>query len=57
VRAAWSGLSDARLAAYENAIPPEWAAAMPAIQSALTLIRDARDNIDGCINEAKRVLT
>lgn len=57
IRAKWAGLSDVRLQAYEQAVPPEWAAAAASVQAALKLIRDARDNIDGCTNEIKRVLT
>ncbi|MDK9696976.1 MAG: hypothetical protein OEL76_11335 [Siculibacillus sp.] len=57
IEARWQGLSDVRLSAYENAIPPEWAAAMPQAAAAVSLIRDARDNIDGCLNEIRRVLT
>lgn len=53
----WRGLSDVRLSAYENAIPPEWAAAKMQISAALTLIRDARDHIEGCLTEIERVLT
>lgn len=53
----WQGLSDVRLSAYETAIPMEWATAMPKVAAAVSLIRDARDNIDGCMNEIRRVLT
>lgn len=56
VRAQWSAISDYRLAEYEKAIPPEWSAASAAVRSALKLIRDARENIDGCLQEIKRVL-
>jgi len=57
VRDGWKGLSDARLLEYESAIPAEWSAAAGTVQAALKLIRDARDNIDGCIKEIERVLT
>lgn len=57
VRSRWKGLSDARLMAYEGSIPTEWAAAGQAVKASLNLVRDARDNIDGCIAEIQRVLT
>jgi len=57
VRSRWKGLSDARLISYEGAIPTEWAAAGQAVKASLKHIRDARDNIDGCIAEIQRVLT
>jgi len=56
IRAAWAGLSDARIRAYEEALPPEWSGAAAAVASATKLIRDARDNIDACLTEVKRVL-
>jgi hypothetical protein len=56
IRAAWTALSDARLAAYGAAVPPQWAAANLAVGDALALIRDARDNIDGCLTEVQRIL-
>jgi hypothetical protein len=57
IRAAWANLPDARIAQYEAELPVEWAVAAPAVQKALTLVRDARDNIAGCLKEVKRVLT
>lgn len=56
IRAAWTGLSDAQITAYGNAIPAEWAGATNSVASALQLIKDARDNIDACITEIQRVL-
>jgi hypothetical protein len=56
IGAAWRSLSDDRLRAYGAAVPGEWSAEGADIDSALALIRDARDNIDGCIAEARRVL-
>ena len=52
----WFGVSDARLAEYRAAIPPEWCRALPAVDEALTQIANARDNIDGVIAEIERVL-
>jgi len=57
VRASWAGLSDARLLEYAQAVPAEWNAAASSVKAAVKLIGDARDNIDGCITEIRRVLT
>lgn len=57
IRAAWAGLSDARIAAYERALPAEWADVAGAAASATKLIRDARDNIGAVLEEVKRVLS
>jgi hypothetical protein len=56
IRTAWAGLSDAKIKDYENALPLEWSGAASAVASATKLIRDARDNIDACLTEVKRVL-
>lgn len=56
IRARWTALSNARLKEYEAAIPLEWAAAQNDIDAALELIADARDNIEECIGELRRVL-
>jgi hypothetical protein len=57
IRDAWSSLSDAMLGDYEAAIPLEWAAAASHAADAVELIKNARDNIDGCLTELQRVLT
>jgi hypothetical protein len=57
IRMAWAALSDQQIADYARALPPEWANLDPAVESALTLIRQLRDNIDACLAELKRVLT
>jgi hypothetical protein len=56
IRSAWSGLSDGRIAEYERVLPTEWTGVAAAVKTALALIRDARDNIDACLEEVKRVL-
>jgi hypothetical protein len=56
IRAAWHGLSDALLADYQASLPKEWAAAGPAVRKAVEKIRNARDNIDGCVAEVERLL-
>jgi hypothetical protein len=57
IKTAWTALSDARITEYESMVPDEWVGAAGAVKTALTLIRDARDNIDACLAEVKRVLT
>jgi hypothetical protein len=57
IKSRWTALSDARLQEYEEAIPQEWSAAHVDIGAALKLIADARDNIDACIGELRRILT
>lgn len=57
IREAWKGLSDACLSDYQAALPTEWASTVPAVGKAIEKIRNARDNIDGCIAEVQRVLT
>jgi len=57
IKTAWMGLSDADFAGYQAAIPPEWAEALPAVNSAIEKVRNARDNIDACVVEMQRVLT
>ncbi len=56
IKAAWNGLSDHRLEAYGEAIPSEWASAAADVHAALLLIREARDKIDECLDEMRRVL-
>lgn len=57
IEAAWSGLSDARLGEYQNTIPIEWVTAQTDINDAVRLIADARDNIESCITEVRRILS
>ena len=52
----WSAISDARLRKYRDAIPPEWATALPAIDGALKQVGRARDNFNGVIAEINRIL-
>jgi len=56
IRAAWAALSDGRIEGYASALPGEWATAAADAAAAIRLIKDARDHIDGCLNEIKRVL-
>lgn len=57
IKVCWSSLSDQRISEYRDAVPGEWGEAEPAVTAALKLIRDARDNIDGCLDEIRRILT
>lgn len=56
IRQRWNAIADDRLTEYRASIPDEWAHVIADADSALTLIRDARNNIDACINEIQRVL-
>jgi hypothetical protein len=56
IKSAWSALSDTHINGYQSAIPPEWSAANAAVATAVDLIKDARDHIDDCIAEARRVI-
>lgn len=56
IKAQWTALSDERLQEYVNVLPPEWGAAITAAQSGLIKVRNARDNIDGCIAEVQRLI-
>ncbi len=57
IKAAWMTVTDDRLVAYEGGLPAEWSAAAARVQSAISLVRDARINIDACIAEIQRVLS
>lgn len=57
IRAGWASLSDARVAEYESALPPEWADARAGVAAATKILKDARNNIDACLDEVKRVLS
>jgi hypothetical protein len=57
IRQRWNAIIDSRLIEYRAAIPPQWAHVAADLDSALALIRDARNNIDACITEIRRVLS
>jgi hypothetical protein len=57
VRGCWQALPDGRIGQYQRSLPCEWTGLAPAIDKALKLIRDARDNIEACLTEVKRVLS
>ncbi|WP_193176423.1 HipA family kinase [Oricola nitratireducens] len=52
----WQNISDARLEEYLDALPGEWNDARATIQAGIDLIKEARDRIDGCIDEMRRIL-
>jgi hypothetical protein len=56
VEAAWKSLSDDHLQSYLAALPSEWSDASRQATKAIELVRDARDNFDGCLKEVARVL-
>jgi hypothetical protein len=56
IKTSWTNISDQRVEQYRAAIPPEWSGNQGPLDAALSLIRDARDNIDGCLQEISRVL-
>jgi hypothetical protein len=57
IRAAWAALSDRRIEGYASCLPSEWAVAQAEAADAISLIKDARDHIDGCLNEIRRILS
>ncbi len=52
---AWQAISDRRLVAYRDSLPSTWQAEA-ATNESLTMIKDVRDNIQGCAQELRRVL-
>lgn len=56
VKASWMNISDQRVEEYRAAIPLEWSGNKGPIDAALSLIKDARNNIDACLTEISRVL-
>jgi hypothetical protein len=57
VKESWKQIDDSRLSQYAASIPEEWADARPAVETALELIGNARDRIEACLIEVRRVLT
>jgi hypothetical protein len=57
VKESWERIVDSHLAQYAATVPAEWADAKLAVETALALIRDARDRIEACLIEVRRVLT
>jgi hypothetical protein len=57
IQGCWEDLPDARIGEYQASLPCEWTGVTLAVDKALTLIRDARDNIEACLTEVKRVLS
>lgn len=57
IRSTWANLSDEQISSYATAIPKEWTDVSGAVKLAISLIKEARDKIDECLKEVKRVLT
>lgn len=57
IRRRWKSLSDASVDGYGHALPPEWLDGQAVVNRAIRQIKQARDNVDGLIAEAERVLT
>jgi hypothetical protein len=57
IRTAWMRITDDKIDGYREAVPQEWKVNTGAIDAALSLIKDARNNIEGCLTEISRVLT
>lgn len=56
IETAWLTITDARLAEYRDSVPTQWSA-NAAVEDAIDLIKDVRDNITGALTEVKRVLS
>ena len=52
----WKAITDARLDEYLSALPREWNSSIQTAQAAVTVIREVRDNIGGCMTEVERAL-
>ncbi|MGY3563179.1 hypothetical protein ACVWXP_006448 [Bradyrhizobium sp. USDA 4463] len=57
IKASWMSITNDRIEEYRAAIPREWSGNYAPIDAALSLVRDARNNIDACLTEISRVLT
>jgi hypothetical protein len=53
---AWAVVTDARLTAYREALPPSWAAADPVLDRAMEYIAELRQHVPAVIDEVMRVL-
>jgi hypothetical protein len=57
IKAAWSGLSDARLSQYDAILPDEWTDMRPYLGEAIEHLRKIRDKMDPCLKELERILS
>jgi hypothetical protein len=55
IRSQWSQLTDTRIESYANGLPADWGADH-VVKVAVKLIKDSRDQINGCLAEISRVL-
>ena len=58
IQNSWKALSDDRFAEYRSGIPAEWKSESveTSVERAMTHIGNARDNIEACLQEIRRVL-
>ena len=56
IRAAWAGLSDCQIEAYEASLPLDWTADPRLATFAVTRIKECRNRIDDCVAECRRAL-
>jgi hypothetical protein len=56
IKAAWAGLSDSQVEAYEASVPPEWITDRRLTAFAVARIKQCRDRIDDCVAECRRAL-
>lgn len=56
LRNQWTGLEEGYIAKCRAAIPQEWLGGQAVAEQAITQVRQAKENIDGVIDELRRVL-
>ena len=56
IKSSWTGLSITGIMKYSGSIPQEWAISSDEVNGILQYIIEAKDNIDGCIAETRRIL-
>lgn len=54
--AAWAIVTDARLAAYKDALPKSWDSAFPVVDQALSYLGELRNHIPAVLDEVRRIL-
>lgn len=54
--AAWAIVTDARLAAYKDAMPKSWDSAFPVVDQALSYLGELRNHIPAVLDEVRRIL-
>lgn len=54
--AAWTGITDARLAAYKDALPITWESAFPVVDQAVSYLSELRQHVPAVLEEVRRIL-